>query len=67
MSLFCSYCSACPRHPCDSRKEASTCPNAERGAWHDFKPREVADWIRYQANGDEELEKAADLIEQKCY
>jgi len=67
MSLSCEYCSVYPRNPCRSKGEAATCPNAPRGAYHDFNPRHVAEWILYQANGDEELEKAAALIEKKCY
>ena len=60
----CDYCSNMPRHPCHSKKEASTCPNATPGQHLDFDPYEVAHWIRYRTN-DEDLLAAAKLIEEK--
>jgi hypothetical protein len=63
----CDYCSACPRHPCYSKKEAAHCPNCEsRGLYLDFRKEDVMEWLRtnlrYRSNS--KIIEALDLIER---
>lgn len=63
--MSCQYCGVFSRHPCQDRPEASQCPNnSHRGLYMDFKASDVAEWIRANTS-DEELLKAADLIEKE--
>ncbi len=64
----CSFCSACPRHGCESEEEAARCPNcSNQGAYLNFDDREVATWLREKAtwvdNGGA-LIRAAEVLEQ---
>ena len=61
----CNFCGVWSRNACDSREEASTCPNnSNRGSCLDFKAADVAEWIRFNCYDDADL-LAADLIEKK--
>lgn len=65
---WCDYCTVIGRNPCRSREEALSCGNCnDRASLLDFKPRDVAEWLRTNAHwGKDEalLLKAADMIEK---
>lgn len=68
--MSCSYCSVFARHPCESKKEASHCPNNENpGLLMDFSAQDVAVWIRghaaWRSGADQQrLLDAAKVIEE---
>jgi hypothetical protein len=65
----CDYCSAIPRHGCESRAEAARCANqSDPGSLLDFDRREVAAWLRSEAESEtgidaEIMEAAAKILD----
>lgn len=67
---MCGFCGVNGRNPCTSKEEASQCPNCpyeQRGQLLDYKPKDVAMWLRAHAHYSMEedlLRDAANHIEK---